>query len=141
MTKKFLLGVAVMLAAGCSAGGGSDDAVRVGLDQGKNVPRGVYGTGRYVVVFRSDTLPADAADRVSRAGGRTLLAVGQIGLLTAQGDGAFAGRIARDPSVLAVGPEHSYALPQTRVIESPEAAEVEGAPLPADNLYGYQWDM
>ena len=67
-----------------------------------------HRSGRYTVVFRSSTLPADAAARVSAAGGKVQQRVSDIGVLTASGDAAFAALLAGDSSVLSVGPEKFY---------------------------------
>src|SRR5262245_60208490 len=55
-----------------------------------------HRSGRYTVVFRSATLPADAEARVAAAGGRLQQRVDQIGVLTASGDAAFADRLAKN---------------------------------------------
>ena len=99
--------------------------------------------GRYVVVFKSAALPADAATRIAKNGGSVTRAFDQVGVAIAQGDGAFAARMAKDTKVLAVGTEHVFQLPETAGVElSEEAAAAEAGPTPADGLYGsYQWDM
>lgn len=94
---------------------------------------------RYVVVFKSNTLPADAALLVSANGGKLTRAFKQVGVATVQGDAAFASRMAKNGKVLSVGTEHVFKLPQT---VRREVADLEGAPTAADNLYAaYQWDM
>jgi subtilisin family serine protease len=98
-----------------------------------------HRSGRYTVVFRAGSLPADAAARVAAAGGTLQKRVDQIGVLTASGDAAFAARLAGDAAVLAVGPEKFYTQPKVRVGGSePEAI---GSPTAADNLYSLQWGI
>ncbi|GAB3380973.1 S8 family peptidase [Lysobacter fragariae] len=99
--------------------------------------------GRYLVVFKADTLPADAAARVTGKGGNLARAFQQIGVVSVTGDAAFAARMAKDPSVLSVGPELAFAAPETLLTPLSETdANVEAAPTAADNLYAaYQWDM
>ena len=102
-------------------------------------PAAGHKAGRWTVVFRSATLPADAGARVAAAGGAAQKAIGEVGVLTASGDAAFAARLSGDPAVLAVGPEKFYALPE--VTPGSSEAETFGAPTAADNLYFYQWDI
>jgi subtilisin family serine protease len=99
----------------------------------------VPATNRYVVVFKSGTLPADAALRVRANGGKVTRSFQQVGVATVQGDAAFAARMAKDGKVLSVGSEHVFKLPATA---KQELAQIDGAPTAADNLYAtYQWDM
>lgn len=99
--------------------------------------------GRYLVVFKSDVLPADAATRIQRNGGQLVRAFDQIGVVAVTGNPTFAGRMAKDTKVLSVGTEHMFQLPDvaTDALADSEAGSVEGAPTAADNLYFYQWDM
>ena len=98
-----------------------------------------HRTGRYTVVFRSATLPADAAARVRAAGGQVQQQVDEVGVLTASGDAAFAARLAKDSGVLAVGPEKFYTQPKLTI--GGTETESFGAPTAVDNLYGFQWDI
>lgn len=91
--------------------------------------------GRYIVVFKSETLPSDAARRVTDAGGKLAKQLDKIGVVTATGDADFAARLANDSAVLTVGKEHLYTLPQ---LERAEAAAATGA---ADASVKDQWDM
>ncbi|MFM9420792.1 S8 family serine peptidase [Thermus antranikianii] len=95
--------------------------------------------GRYLVVFRSETLPSNAQALVQGAGARVLKTLEPIGALTVVADRAAVSRLARNPQVLAVGPERYYSLPKTERILFQE--ETYGAPTAADNLYKYQWDI
>jgi subtilisin family serine protease len=105
--------------------------------------------GRWTVVFRSEMLPADAAARITRAGGVVVKSIKEVGVLTASGDAAFARRLSADPGVLAIGPERLYSLPRLtaggRALDDaaePQASpESFGAPTAADNRYSYQWDI
>ncbi|WP_223965897.1 S8 family peptidase [Thermus thermophilus] len=96
------------------------------------------GTERYLVVFKSETLPPGARAQVEREGARVLKALEPIGTLVVVADKAAAERLARRPEVLAVGKEHRYSLPKTeRVL----VEDTYGAPTAADSLYKYQWDI
>jgi subtilisin family serine protease len=100
--------------------------------------------GRYLVVFKSEVLPADAAQRITKQGGRINRAFDQIGVVVVNADAGFVTRMSRDTKVLSVGTEHVFQLPEvnTHELVEEDAADAEAAPLPADNLYNqYQWDM
>jgi subtilisin family serine protease len=100
--------------------------------------------GRYLVVFKSDALPADATQRIVRNGGSVTRAFDQIGVVAVVGDANFVARMGKDTKVLAVGTEHLFQLPETtaREMTDAELAVDESAPTPVDSLYkAYQWDM
>jgi subtilisin family serine protease len=107
--------------------------------------------GRWTVVFRSGTVPADAAARVASAGGRVEKSVRDVGVLTASGGAAFAARLAADGAVLAVSPERFYAQPtvvqgSVEAVEPAEFVDSEvqtiGAPTAADVYYQvYGWNI
>jgi lantibiotic leader peptide-processing serine protease len=102
------------------------------------------GQGRYVVVFKSSTLPADAASRVQKAGGAGAVAVSEVGVMTASGDAAFASKMAKDSAVLAVGPEQGFSQPDMIAGEAiDEEATADAFPTPSSDpyYYIYQWDM
>ncbi len=98
---------------------------------------------RYVVVFKNQRLPADAAKRVSAAGGRVQKAMTETGVATISGNAAVRAKLERDSAVLAVGLEHLYTLPPNTARVVADASNTAGAysVTAADNLYGYQWDM
>lgn len=104
---------------------------------------GAGTTARYVVVFKSDKLDAGSVALVNRMGGRVERVLPDIGVITASGTASFADKVGKQSSVLTVGSEHMYKLPDTRVVAAGQAdvARVEGAPTAADNLYYRQWDM
>lgn len=99
--------------------------------------------GRYLVVFKSDTLPTDAAQRITKNGGKPVLSFNEVGVVTVVGTADFAYKMSKDTNVLAVGPEHVFRLPEYTAIEADDSntAVTDATPLPSDNLYGYQWDM
>lgn len=101
------------------------------------------GSGRWLVVFRSDTLPSNASALVARAGGQAYRTLPKVGVVVAHGDAAFAAAMAKNASVLAVGAENVYAVPETGAVEVAEADATapDGAPTSADNLNSYQWDL
>lgn len=98
---------------------------------------------RYVVVFKNQQVNASSVSLIQRLGGTVDYAITGIGVVTASGNEAFAAQLRKDASVLAVGSEHVYKLPESRSFPAsePEVALTEGAPTPADNLYGRQWNI
>jgi subtilisin family serine protease len=100
---------------------------------------------RYLVVFKSDTLPSDAAKRIVNSGGTVVRTFEQIGVVSAIGTATFASKIAKDAKVLSVGPEHMFAAPDVQVLEDtgndavPEV--VPGLAPPDDLRWFYQWDI
>jgi subtilisin family serine protease len=101
-------------------------------------------TGRYLVVFKSEVLPADAAQRITKQGGRVNRAIDPIGVVVVNADAGFVARMAKDSKVLSVGTEHMFQLPEalSREFTDEENAALEGAPTSADVYYKpYQWDM
>src|SRR5262245_6558378 len=75
------------------------------------------GPGRYLVIFKSDTLPSDASARVAKAGGSVFRALPEIGVASVAAGPTFAADMAKDSSVLAVGPERLNGVPNVRVTE------------------------
>ena len=99
-------------------------------------------SGRYLVVFKTDVVPADAAARIARNGGRLTRTFDAIGVAAVVGNATFADRMSRDAKVLTVGAEHVFAQPDHALMPVDEDAAAEASPTPADNLYNaYQWDM
>lgn len=107
--------------------------------------------GRYIVVFKNEAIPSDAAARIAKAGGKLDRRIDAIGVVTAVGAGSFAKKIASDPAVLAAGPERFESLVPT-VAEyedstlapgTTESAAPQGilAPTPQDAAWFLQWNI
>lgn len=101
--------------------------------------QGASGKARYLVVFKSETLPANAPTWAEGAGARVLRALEPIGTLVVLADPGTASRLAKHPEVLAVGREGRYTLPRTERLL--EATDTLGTPTAADTLYRYQWHL
>lgn len=98
--------------------------------------------GRYVVVFKTGTLPADADARIAANGGQVTRSFDQLGVAIAQGNANFIERMKRDRTVLAVGAEGVFARPDVAVEMLPSGVGAEAAPTANDWAYfSYQWDM
>ncbi|RTG92391.1 serine protease [Thermus scotoductus] len=126
-----LLGILALLFAACTGQTPSAQTLSIQMVPGKPNPE------RYLVVFRSETLPPGAKGLAESAGAKVLKELGPIGAMTVLADGETAARLAKRPEVLAVGKEHLYRLPERVMV--PE--ETYGAPTAADSLYRYQWDI
>ena len=135
MKKLSLLVLAVVLSLGlfaCNQQTGGAGLSVLGVGQPSQ------GAQRYLVVFKSETLPPSAKAWVERQGAKVLKALEPIGTLVVQASPQVVQRLAKDPQVLQVGPEHRYSLPKT---ERLLVEDTLGAPTAADSLYNYQWDI
>ncbi len=135
--KRLLATLPFALALACGSQGASNASLEHGTaaDAARTT---TAGNGRYLVVFKTDTLPASAAAQVRAAGGTVNRAFPQIGVVAASGGPGFAAAMAKSSSVAAVGQERFVAAPD---VTAQEFADTEAAPTSADNLYFYQWDM
>jgi subtilisin family serine protease len=108
-------------------------------------PAPTQANGRYLVVFKTDTLPSDAAKRIAASGGKVIRTFEQIGVVAAVGNATFASKIAKDAKVLSVGPEHMFAAPDVKsvkVTDDVAVPEPAAGPVPGvDTYYAYQWDI
>lgn len=98
---------------------------------------------RYVVVFKAETVPANARQLVAAAGGRVTSVSAPLGVITVEGSPDVAAKLARNAAVDSVGSERLHALIEPA--QRQEATDLQplaiGAPTAADDLYGLQWDM
>jgi subtilisin family serine protease len=99
----------------------------------------------YLVVYKKNALPSDAAVSMRNAGGTLVIAYSQIGVAVASSDsGTFASTLAKDSRVEGVSSTSGFA---TRVDDGASddaaAAPIDpGIPAPGkDSLSGLQWDM
>ncbi len=133
------LGFAALTAVGCGGAAEPDEGAPIARPTtAVTTPKGIgIGSGRQVVVFKSATLPADAAARIAKAGAKGKANVGAIGVAIVEADAAAIAKLAADDAVAAVGPELSWKLPQTKY-KKKAAAPASTAP---DFLWGAQWDQ
>jgi subtilisin family serine protease len=99
----------------------------------------------YLVVYKKNALPSDAAASMRNAGGTLVIAYSQIGVAVASSDsGTFASTLAKDSRVEGVSSTAGFA---TRADDGATgdaaAAPIDpGIPAPGnDSLSGLQWDM
>jgi subtilisin family serine protease len=96
----------------------------------------------YVVLYKSQAVPADAAQRISAAGGSLVYQYGQIGVAIARSDSAsFRASLLADSRVENVSGTAAYA---THVNDSAADGPADPANVPAtdaDTFSPLQWDM
>ena len=107
------------------------------------------GTGSsetYVVLYRQNAVPADAAASVGSAGGTIVASYPQIGVVVARSDStAFRSKITADGRVQGASATTGMATrldPAASGVDSAAAVIGPGTPAPgSDSLSGLQWDM
>ena len=104
------------------------------------------GTGStYLVLYKQQAVPADAAAAIAQAGGTLVYAYDQIGVAIASAEtSTFASTLARDNRVDGVSATAQFG---TRVEDDVAGTDSAADSLPAtpapgnDDLSGLQWDM
>jgi len=135
-----ILGGVVLAAVGCSSVA-EQEAVEVGLDQGAVAPAAAGaggGSRRQIVVFKSETLPADATARITKAGGKVRRAIAAIGVATIDADAATVRKLAADGAIASIGSERSWTLPKDL---RGKKTRRPPPPAPTGFLWGAQWDQ
>jgi subtilisin family serine protease len=107
---------------------------------------GATGTMQtYLVLYSRSSVPSDAAQTISAAGGALVASYGQIGVVVARSDSSsFAATMKRDSKVAGATATGAFA---TRLNDEPaadaaDASILPGTPAPgSDSLSGLQWDM
>ena len=125
-----LLAVLVALAAGLSL------ASRAGAaDSGSN----------YLVVYKSQSVPSDAASAIEASGGSLVYSYSKIGVAVASSSSSsFAGELRSNSKVEGVAGTAGFATQLPGQADSSDTADapIPGTPAPGtDSLSGLQWDM
>lgn len=103
------------------------------------VPGFAAGTHQFTVVFKADTLPADAAEIIAAAGGRVVAAIPEIGVMAVSGPSSLIGALGAQPAVQVVGPTLIVKFAPVQMVEANEAADA--ASVTPDLYNRYQWDI
>ena len=107
-------------------------------------------TGRYVMVFAAEQVPADFSQRVERLGGTVWQSLDSIGVGVVEGLSQSAvATLAADPDVRAVEPDVSYQIAAAADMVDAESADNGEVTIPAvatalptaATLYPRQWNM
>jgi subtilisin family serine protease len=106
---------------------------------------GAVGGANYIVLYKSESVPANAAKAIQQAGGTLVYAYDQIGVAVASSsDSSFRSKLLQiDPSVENAAATAGFA---TQVVDDQASGPPEGdlpnAPATdSDSLSGLQWDM
>jgi subtilisin family serine protease len=108
---------------------------------------GVAHAGNYIVLYKGQSAPADAAAAVQKAGGSVVYAYPQIGVVIARSDQlSFRATLMKDNKVDGVAATAGYAghLPDTTApaVTADEPSGLPNAPATdSDSLSPLQWDM
>jgi subtilisin family serine protease len=101
-------------------------------------------TQTYVVLYKKNAVPSNAASTVSKAGGTLVYSYKQIGVLIASSDNAsFRANLLKDSNIQGTSATTGFAT-QLDVDTSDESADAPVLNTPAtdsDSLSGLQWDM
>ena len=101
-------------------------------------------TQTYVILYKKNAVPSNAASSISRAGGSFVYSYRQIGVAIASSDNAsFRANLLKDSNVQGASATAGFAT-RLDVDTSDESADalVPGTPAPgSDSLSGLQWDM
>jgi lantibiotic leader peptide-processing serine protease len=99
----------------------------------------------YLIVYSGTSVPSDAANRISAAGGTLVAKYGQIGVAIARSDQVgFAATIKRDARVAGAAATGGLGtqLTDDQGVGDQSPADTTGTPAPGDDsLSGLQWDM
>jgi subtilisin family serine protease len=100
----------------------------------------------YIVLYKSQSVPANAAQTISAAGGTLVHSYGQIGVAVANsGSAAFRQNLLSDSRVANAASTTGFATQLEGSVADDAAAplsDLVGIPAPgSDNLSGLQWDM
>jgi lantibiotic leader peptide-processing serine protease len=101
------------------------------------------GAARYVVVYDRQVVPADAADRFARAGGRLLAEYDAIGVAVAESDNEFfRAAVLRDARVAAASSTDPVGVGEGDSATESVPGDLPNAPATdADTFSALQWNM
>ncbi len=99
----------------------------------------------YIVLYKTQSVSADAANAIAGAGGTMVATYDAIGVVIARSDNdAFRSNLMKNSAVQGVAATEKFAtrLPDEGVNDSADVPVTPNTPAPgSDNLSGLQWDM
>lgn len=102
-------------------------------------PGTAVGARQFTVVFKADTLPADASEIVAAAGGQVVAAIPEIGVMVISGSASVIPALSAPSAVQVVGPTLTVKLAPVQMVEAAEETDAAGVTPDLYNLY--QWDI
>ncbi len=106
---------------------------------------GAGASSTYLVLYKKQAVPTDAAASVQKAGGTLVYAYGQIGVVVATSDSStFASTLAKDSRVDGLSSTVGFAtrVDDGALSDAADTTIIPGIPAPgSDSLSGLQWDM
>jgi subtilisin family serine protease len=101
--------------------------------------------GNYVVLYKQQAVPGDAATMIQKAGGTLVYSYSQIGVAIARSDSAsFQANLLRDNRIDGASETSAFAtqLPNEQADANGPPEELPNVPASdSDSLFGLQWDM
>jgi lantibiotic leader peptide-processing serine protease len=98
----------------------------------------------YIVLFKGQAVPSDAASVIAAAGGTLVYSYNQIGVAIARSDSAtFGAKLLNDSRIQGASSTAGFAtqLNDDTAVDSTAAPAVNSPAPGSDNLSGLQWDM
>jgi subtilisin family serine protease len=100
---------------------------------------------RYVIVYQRQAVPANAAERIERAGGRLVAEYDEIGVAIAEAENElFGAAVLRDRRVAGAAPTEPIGVGNAEAVdaEGPPPGDLPNAPAAdADTFSALQWNM
>ena len=105
---------------------------------------GAGAAANYIVLYKSQAVPKDAASTIAAAGGSLVYAYDQIGVAIARSDNtSFRDNLLKDARIDNASPTASFAtqLPDEQADAGPPEGGLPNSPATEDPLFSLQWDM
>jgi subtilisin family serine protease len=105
---------------------------------------GAGAAANYIVLYKSQAVPKDAASTIAAAGGSLVYVYDQIGVAIARSDNAsFRDNLLKDGRIDNASPTSGFAtqLPNEQADAGPPEGGLPNSPATEDPLFSLQWDM
>ncbi len=105
---------------------------------------GAGAAANYIVLYKSQAVPKDAASTIAAAGGSLVYAYDQIGVAIARSDNtSFRDNLLKDARIDNASPTAGFAtqLPDEQADAGPPEGGLPNSPATEDPLFSLQWDM
>jgi len=105
---------------------------------------GAGAAANYIVLYKGQAVPKDAASTIAAAGGSLVYAYDQIGVAIARSDNtSFRANLLKDARIDNAAPTAGFAtqLPNEQADAGPPDGGLPNSPATEDPLFSLQWDM